>query len=266
MKKTVLLLTALILISFVSKSQNDIMYVYKNGSIIYQHAIVDIDSIIFYNTDTSICGTDSIQDYDGNWYKTVQIGNQCWMKENMATTHYADGTALVDGTGAGDISGDYITKYMFDHNDNPTNTATYGKLYIWAAAMNGAASSNSNPSEVQGVCPTGWHLPSNNEWTELTDYLGGESVAGGKMKETGTTHWNSPNTGATNSSGFTALPGGGRWYDGSFSGVGGNSYFWSATESSSVHAMVRKLSNNTSVVENLSFYKTVGYSVRCVKD
>ena len=142
------------------------------------------------------------------------------MAENLKSTHYADGTPLVSGTGAGDITGDYTTKYYFFFNDDSaTYWDTYGALYTWAAVMNGEASSNNNPSGVQGVCPDGWHLPSDTAWKELEMYLGMSQAQadgtfirgtdeGGKMKETGTTHWNSPNTGATNSSGFTALPGG----------------------------------------------------------
>jgi uncharacterized protein (TIGR02145 family) len=119
---------------------------------------------------------------DGQVYKWVKIGNQVWMAENL----------------------NYETPNSWWYDNNSANGDIYGRLYTWAAAMNGESSSNSVPSGVQGVCPDGWHLPSDAEWTVLTDYLGGESVAGGKMKEAGTVHWNSPNTGATNSSGFTA--------------------------------------------------------------
>lgn len=177
---------------------------------------------------------DSLIDYDGNTYGVVKIGEQCWMAENLRVTHYADSTPIPHVTGVTnwdtlDVSD---KAYCYYDDDSVTNAETYGALYTWAAAMNGAASSNSIPSSVQGVCPDGWHLPSDAEWTELTDYLGGESIAGGKLKETGTTHWHSPNTGATNETGFTALPGGDRVSDGSFHYVGGLGFWWSATESS----------------------------------
>jgi uncharacterized protein (TIGR02145 family) len=132
--------------------------------------------------------------------------------------------------------------------------------------MNGAASSTTNPSGIQGVCPTGWHLPSDAEWTELTDYLGGESVAGGKLKETGTTHWASPNFGATNETGFTALPGGNRNKDGTFSNIGNYGYWWSATEGSAASAWYRYVGFDYSDVSRFYYYKEVGFSVRCLRD
>jgi uncharacterized protein (TIGR02145 family) len=156
---------------------------------------------------------------DGQVYKWVKIGNQVWMAENL----------------------NYETPNSWWYDNNSANGDIYGRLYTWAAAMNGESSSNSVPSGVQGVCPDGWHLPSDAEWTVLTDYLGGESVAGGKMKEAGTVHWNSPNTGATNSSGFTALPGGLSYTSGDFNYLGSIGHWWSATESSSTNAWGRTL-------------------------
>jgi uncharacterized protein (TIGR02145 family) len=147
------------------------------------------------------------------------------MSENLKTTHYADGSAMVDGTGAGNYGDDYTTKYYFNYNDNESNAVDYGRLYTWAAVMNGEASSNSNPSGVQGACPSGWHIPSDAEWTELTDYLGGESVAGGKLKEIGLTHWNSPNTGATNEVNFNGVGAGYRDNNLLFDGLKTSS-FW----------------------------------------
>ena len=127
-------------------------------------------------------------------------------------------------------------------------------------------SSTSNPSTVQGVCPSGWHLPSDAEWTQLTDYLGGESVAGGKLKETGTTHWLSPNTGATNETGFTALPGGYRYDNGPFSDIGYSGYWWSATEGSTDYAWYRNMYYSSYVVDSYLNGKELGFSVRCVRD
>jgi len=208
-----------------------------------------------------------ISDYDGNIYQTIVIGNQEWMAENLRTTHYADGTALVDGTGIDPILDDYTTKYYFAYEDNESNVNTYGRLYTWAAAMNGVISSETNPSGVQGVCPDGWHLPSNSEWTELFVYLGGESVAGGKMKEIGTTNWNSPNTGATDESGFTALPGGYMNLMSAFFDLGNYAYFWSATESSIGGAWREALYyDNSEATLNDNNIKSSGFSVRCTKD
>lgn len=205
-------------------------------------------------------------DIDGNLYDVVKIGNQVWMADNLRTTHYADNSALTDGTSAGSIYGNESTKYYFDYNDDPVNTLTYGKLYTWAAVMNDSASSISNPSGVQGVCPTGWHVPSVDELTELAEYLGGTSIAGGKTKETDTTHWNSPNTGATNESGFKALPSGARSPAGSFSSLGDYTFFWSTTEDDGANAWYRFLSKSNTELYPIYTQKLNGFSVRCVKD
>ena len=119
---------------------------------------------------------------------------------------------------------------------------------------------------ASGVCPAGWHLPSDAEWTELTDYLGGTSVAGGKLKETGTTHWASPNTGATNETGFTALPGGNRYDYGSFTDIGYGGRWWSATEDDATTAWYRSMFYVNSDVSRVGTNKEVGFSVRCVRD
>ncbi len=168
---------------------------------------------------------------DAQIYNTVKIGNQWWMAENL---NYDAG------------SGSWC------YNDNSSNCATYGRLYNWEKALT--------------VAPAGWHLPTDDEWITLTDYLGGVNVAGGKMKETGTAHWNSVNEGATNLSGFTALAGGYRHNNGSFLDMGIDAFFWSATEYDSQDAWIRCLYYYTAVAYRSSSYKTYGYSVRCVKD
>ena len=208
----------------------------------------------------------TVSDFDGNIYNTITIGTQVWMKENLKTTHYFDGSNLIDGTGRGDISGDFNTKYYFSQMDNPNNADIYGYLYTWAAAMNGMPSSNTNPSNIQGVCPTGWHLPSEMEWQQLIDYLGGIQVAGGKIKETGTVHWLSPNTGATNESDFTALPGSYRSATSYYPALGGVTHFWSSTENSSDRSFSTGLSYSSS--EEIGGYtlKDTGISIRCVKN
>src|SRR5690554_851751 len=190
---------------------------------------------------------------DGNVYKIITIGDQVWMAENLA---YLPSVNMV-ADGSEDAAGSYYYVYGYDGTNvadakATDNYATYGVLYNWTAAMN--------------ACPAGWHLPSDAEWTELTDYLGGESIAGGKLKETGTTHWNSPNTGATNETGFTALPGGARYNDGEFDGVGGDGSWWSATESGASSARYRVMYYGYSSVYSYKFSKEVGISVRCVRD
>ncbi|HDP74539.1 MAG TPA: PKD domain-containing protein, partial [Bacteroidales bacterium] len=202
---------------------------------------------------------------DGTEYQTITIGNQEWMAENLKYL------PSVVGLGTGSQTIPYYYVYGYNGTDvaaakSSTNYSTYGVLYNWPAAMNSETSSTSNPSGVQGVCPDGWHLPSHAEWTELTDYLGGESVAGGKLKETGTTHWNSPNAGATNETGFTALPGSYRINSGTFSNIGNYGYWWSASELSTDIAWTRYMYYNGSYVGRSNLDKEFGFSVRCVRD
>jgi uncharacterized protein (TIGR02145 family) len=214
--------------------------------------------------------TSTVTDYDGNVYQTVQIGNQIWMAENLKTTHYANGSAitLVESNSVwGALS--YTDKAYCYYDNSSANANTYGALYTWAAAMNDAAGSSTNPSNVQGACPDGWHLPDDSEWIELTNYLGGSSIVSGKMKEIGTTHWLSPNTGATNESGFTALPAGNRSTDGTdftFNGLRDLAVFWTASEWTSYYAYLNYMRTNDSSVYSYFSYKNCGMSVRCVKD
>ena len=220
-----------------------------------------------------------VTDFDGNNYTTTKIGDQVWLAENLHSTHYANGTPMVDGTGAVDITGDYTTKYFFWYDDDSaTYSETYGALYTWAGVMNSETSSDNNPSGVQGVCPDNWHLPGDAEWKELEMYLGMSQAEaditaawrgtdeGGKLKETNTSHWNSPNTGATNSSSFTALPGGYRSYNGVIGQMGNYTHFWSSMEDNSSSAWKRALSYNSSEVGRDIGYKELGLSVRCIKD
>ena len=202
-----------------------------------------------YGENISFTTVVPVTDYDDNVYQTVQIGNQIWMAENLKTTHYSNGNTITE---------------VYVYNNDENNVAIYGRLYTWAAAMSGTASSNTNPSGVQGVCPTGWHLPSDAEWTELSDFLGGTNIAGGKLKETGCGHWKCPNSGATNESGFTALPGGCKlpweW------GLGKEADLWGATEHGSSSAWKRYLYYADSKMTRYSDSKSFGYSVRCVRD
>ena len=260
----------------------------KNPSHIYSVSGIYTVSLTVtnrYGTDTEtktdyITVTVPLADYDGNVYQTVQIGKQLWMRENLKTTRYADGTALIDGAGAGDLSVDYTTRYYFAYNDNESYVATYGRLYTWAAAMNGATGSETDTGEVQGVCPDGWHMPGDDEWKELEMYLGmTEREAyttewrgineGLILRESGSSHWFSdfPDyISGTNESGFTAIPAGSRWYNESFKYLTTRANFWSATESISSYAWCRRLYYNYAEVYRYDDYKSRGYSVRCVKD
>jgi uncharacterized protein (TIGR02145 family) len=266
MKKSIFLSLILFVLAFTINAQNDTMYIMKNGVVAGKFNVNNqVDSVIFYKPISSSSTT--VTDFDGNVYNTITIGSQVWMAENLKTTHYSDGTAipLVTGNSNWDTLTATSKAYCW-YNDDVINKATYGALYTWAAAMNGAASVTTNPSGVQGVCPTGWHLPSDAEWTQLTDYLGGTGVAGGKLKESGTTHWTSPNTGATNETGFTALPGGYRNCDGTFYVIGDYGLWWVSEELDSYSAYYRDMYYDTSYVSRYGDYKEVGFSVRCLRD
>lgn len=210
------------------------------------------------------CGN-QISDHDGNQYNTVQIGDQCWMKENLKSIHYFDGTSMVDGANAGILSWDYTTKFAFDYNNDSTNSVIYGKLYTWPAVMNDSVWSATSPTELTGICPYGWHVPSDPEWIQLIDYLGGELIAGGKMKKAGYAFWNSPNTGATNSSGFTGLPGGYRIdYNALYGAIGNVGSWWSCSESSPTNVYCHDLSRISAECGSFTSNKNFGYSVRCI--
>ena len=202
---------------------------------------------------------------DGNIYSTLTIGTQTWMAENLKYLQSVVGPATGSQTNPYYYVYGYKGTVVADAKAT-ANYTTYGVLYNWPAAINGEASSTANPSGVQGICPTDWHLPSDAEWTQLTDYLGGTSVAGGKLKETGTSHWSSPNTGATNEAGFTALPGGGRNYYGAFDYCCGHGRWWSATEDGTDNAWYHYVYYLDSGVSRVSYYKELGFSIRCVRD
>ena len=204
-----------------------------------------------------------ITDIDGNVYNTVTIGTQVWMAENLKTTKYNDGTAIpnitVDATWLAATAGAYS-----DYSNTPANSTIYGRLYNWYAVDNNATTKVAS-NGGKNVCPTSWHVPTETEWTTLTTYLGGESIAGGKLKETGTTHWLSPNMGATNETGFSALPGGYRYNYGTYIYIGIQGTWWSSTDYSSV-AWYRYMSSAVTNVYSFSYFKPYGFSVRCVRD
>ncbi|MBI5218675.1 MAG: fibrobacter succinogenes major paralogous domain-containing protein [Bacteroidia bacterium] len=193
-------------------------------------------------------------DLDNNSYNIVQVGTQCWMKENLKTTKYRDNTAIPNVTDYSTWSGLSTGAYC-NYNDTLSYSETYGKLYNWYAC-----------TDTNGLCPSGWHVPTDAEWTTLTDSLGGENIAGGKMKETGTTHWAWPNTDATNESGFTALPGGRRINNGSFFDIKVYGNWWTATQNDAYNAWSRKLSYSDAKVQRNNYSKSFGFSVRCIRD
>ena len=201
-------------------------------------------------------------DYDGNTYQLVAIGTQIWTKSNLNVSKYRDGTPIPQVT---DLTAwASLTTGAWCYNNNTTaNGTTYGKLYNWYAVAGIHDNDPNTPNKT--LAPTGSHMPSDAEWTTLTNYLGGESIAGGKMKSTGTTLWVSPNTGATNESGFTGLPGGERTNNGSFGPIGYSCILWSSSESSTSSSWVRILDSST-MVSRINYLKAGGFSVRCIKD
>lgn len=235
-----------------------------------------IDTALSYPTQDSLvvfdfCGSKFckplfVDGRDGEIYKAVEIGNQCWMAENLAYLPSVNPSNSVSNNDA----------YYYVYGYNGTNIAlakqtyeykTYGVLYNWTAAMNNSGSSNNVPSGVQGSCPDLWHIPSDLEWDTLMYYLGGWAVAGGKMKEAGLAHWQSPNNGATNSSGFTAIPGGCLYEPGaSFEYMGKQASFWSSTRFFSSIGWRRMLINISETINRSDEDFSLGYSVRCIKD
>ena len=209
--------------------------------------------------------TNSVTDIDGNSYPTVTIGSQVWMAENLRTTKYRDGSAIplvTDNTQWANNSNTGATSPMMCWYNNDKTTYTnnkMGALYNWYA-INPATNGNKN------VCPTGWHVPSDDEWTTLTTFLGGDGVAGGKMKTTGTQYWLSPNQDATNSSGFSGLPGGYRDDDGAFDGIGYYGSWWSSSEYDTGFAWFRVLVYDDGGVLRYGYDEAGGFSVRCLRD
>ena len=185
---------------------------------------------------------------------SIKIGSQIWMIKNLDVTKYRNGDPIPEVKDSATWA--TLTKgaYCYYNND-PANGVIYGKLYNWYAV-----------NDPRGLAPKGWHVPSDTEWTTLTDFLGGEKLAGGTMKEIGTMHWIGPNDGATNSTGFTALPGGGRGRNGWFFDIGTYGHWWSSTKSNKTFAWERFLTNDYSAFNRIDYDKGFGYSLRCIKD
>ena len=200
----------------------------------------------------------NITDVENNTYKTVFIGTQQWMAENLKVSKYSDGTTIPNITDNTQWQNNTTGAWAYYNND-VANNAKYGKLYNWYAV---SKTTNGN----KNVCPTGWHVPTDAEWAVLTGYLGGEIIAGGKMKEVGTTGWNSPNTDAMNTSLFSALPGGSRADYGDYYHVGSSGVWWSSTEDVTSLAWFRALKGSNGNAYRDYDSKLVGLSVRCLRD
>jgi uncharacterized protein (TIGR02145 family) len=245
-------------------SSTNMEVVLQSGTV-ESHSLSDIINVNFASASQHSCGADSVHnpninygsmtDQQGNVYKTIVIGSQEWMAENLKTTIYRNGNAIANITDNAQWSG-LTTGACVSLNNNTQFDCPYGKLYNWYAVV-----------DPRHLCPTGWHEPTDGEWTTLTDYLGGVEVAGGKMKTTGLQYWQSSNTDATNESGFSGLPGGYRYYfNGDFNDVGDYGYWWSSSEYDANNAWSRFLFYDFGNAYQGYGSKQGGFSVRCLRD
>ncbi|OFX36233.1 MAG: hypothetical protein A2X08_11435 [Bacteroidetes bacterium GWA2_32_17] len=214
--------------------------------------IIILGTILTTNCKKDKNKNDTVTDIDGNVYHIVTIGNQEWLVENLKTTKYRNGDPIqnvtVDTSWSNLSAGAYS-----NYNNNSSYADTYGHLYNWYAV-----------NDSRKIAPDGWHVATDSEWNTLYTYLGGGNAARDKLKESGTAHWPSGNTG-NNNSGFTALPGGDRDMDGTFKGVGLYSVFWSSSTSS--HPLYEYIPNDNSFMTIVGFdIGRCGFSVRCIKD
>lgn len=198
--------------------------------------------------------TGTVEDADSNTYHTIGIGSQYWTTENMKTTSFNDGTPLSLVTDNSAWNAQAAPGYCWYDNNEADNKETFGALYNWYTVISSK------------FCPAGWHVPSDADWTILETFLGGPDVAGGKTKEAGTSHWTSPNTGATNECGLSGLPGGTRTKEGAFVSIGESGVFWSSTDASNLTAWSRTMDHMNDSLSRSNKNISWGCSVRCVKD
>jgi uncharacterized protein (TIGR02145 family) len=196
----------------------------------------------------------TVIDIDGNVYHQIIIGTQTWMVENLKTERYRNGDVITTTIPSTlDISKEIAPKYQWAYDGNEKNVPDNGRLYTWYVL-----------TDNRNVCPTGWHVSTDAEWTILVNFLGGDTVALGKLKEAGTSHWKSPNT-ATNKSGFTALPAGNR-PDNFFEGIGEWAHYWTSTESEIKKSAAYRWLIEGDFIQKGFCPKDCGWVVRCVKD
>lgn len=214
---------------------------------------------IFFLLTFFISRGQTVTDIDGNIYNTVSIGTQIWTVENLKTTKYSNGNSILYEA-VDSVWGALTIPAFCTYNNDTTYRNEYGNLYNFFAVV-----------DSRNLCPTGWHVPSDSEWNILIAYLGGESVAGGKMKETGFTHWMTPNTGADNSSGLTVIPAGYRYANngfnhGGFSGLNGNGGIWTSASTSDSTSIAKYFYPGSASVGEINNRKSYGWSVRCISD
>ena len=262
MKKILLLLILIFSYSGIY-AQNDSIYFWKSGVLLEMRSIksVDLDSITFKRPEPIVI-------------PQVTICSQVWATRNLDVSTYSDGTPIPQVTSPSDWQSITTGAWCYYNND-PANNAEYGKLYNWyAAAGIYDSASLDDPALRKNLAPTGWHVPTDGEWSVMINCHdpnangGGNTpnIAGGQMKEVGISHWLSPNTGATNSYGFTGLPGGYRYNNGPFVFIGTHAIFWSSSQDGGGYAWYRTLYHSTSDTYRTSDVKTLGCSVRYLKD
>ncbi len=249
MKTFQIIILALILSVSAAMAQ-DTIYVYKAGAVVYKSVLSEVDSVTFQKVYPPL----TVTDIDGNLYHTMKIGTQIWMTENLKSTHYNNGDAIAyepDKTNT--VWAGLTTGAWCDYNNNAAIGVRYGHLYNWYAA-----------SDSRNIAPVGWHVPTDAEWTTLTTFLGGEANAGDLLKEAGTTDWVEQNAGATNITGFTALPGGYR--DVTFINLEFGGYWWTTSEYNPDYGKFRYMAGSLHYVGKDKTSKKLGFSIRCVKD
>lgn len=219
-----------------------------------ENLIISLLAVVPIIFNSNILQAQNVKDADGNTYNSIRIGTQVWMNENLKTTKFNDETNIPLVTDFSSWKTLSSPAYCWYNNDTSVIRNKYGALYNWYTV-------NTNK-----LCPKGWHVPSDKEWEILSTFLGGDSIAGSKLKEAGTVHWEKPNTEATNESGFTALPGGYRNNRGMFESIGSFCFWWSATEHTATDASGLSVGCIGSDFTRISSLKKNGSSVRCIKD
>ena len=219
----------------------------------YDLTPAEIDSLYHEGGWVGNASSNTVTDFDGNVYNTITIGTQVWMAENLKTTHYNDGTVIPLVTDNGSWVSLSTPGYCW-YNDSVAYGNPYGALYNWYAVNTGK------------LAPSGWHVPSDSEWEVLGSYLGGDNIAGGSLKDTGTTYWTLPNIGATNSSGFTALPGGYRYSTGGWDRIGNYAYWWTSTAIDAGSCWRRYIYGDSVSVNRGGGERYYGFSIRCIKN
>jgi len=211
------------------------------------------DTLSFTTANPDSSGT--IIDINNNIYRTIKIGTQWWMAENLKVTNYRNGDSIPNVTSDSTWKLTSLGGYC-NYNDDIGNVAVYGRLYNWFAV-----------NDSRNIAPVGWHVASDSDWQVIIEYLGGYQIAGGKLKESGTSHWDIPNLGATNESGFSGLPGGVRSSDnGAYAAMGNYANFWTSTEYFGIYSWNIYLYSNSGGIYRQFLTKRQGFSVRCVKD